>query len=150
MDDYILVDGELYHYGVKGMKWGVRREIGRKAQTAAYIESVNRSRQMKSQRLSVKMKRNKNKGKGYKNPELSIKKNELDRKTRKLEKLRNTLVKDLSPKDIERGRGSSFWMGFRGGFLGGPIGGLIAAGAYVMGNEHRIKKYEKEYTNRND
>ena len=25
MSDYIIVGGELYHYGVKGMKWGVRR-----------------------------------------------------------------------------------------------------------------------------
>lgn len=25
MTDYTIVDGELYHYGVKGMKWGVRR-----------------------------------------------------------------------------------------------------------------------------
>ena len=24
-NDYIIVGGELYHYGVKGMKWGVRR-----------------------------------------------------------------------------------------------------------------------------
>ena len=26
MDYYITSDGELYHYGVKGMKWGVRKE----------------------------------------------------------------------------------------------------------------------------
>ena len=25
MSDYIILDGELYHYGVKGQKWGVRR-----------------------------------------------------------------------------------------------------------------------------
>ena len=25
MADYILVDGELYHFGIKGQKWGVRR-----------------------------------------------------------------------------------------------------------------------------
>lgn len=24
-NDYIIMNGELYHYGVKGMKWGVRR-----------------------------------------------------------------------------------------------------------------------------
>jgi hypothetical protein len=25
MSEYVIKDGELYHYGVKGMRWGVRR-----------------------------------------------------------------------------------------------------------------------------
>ena len=26
MSDYVVMNGELYHYGVKGMKWGVRKD----------------------------------------------------------------------------------------------------------------------------
>lgn len=29
---------ELMHYGVKGMKWGVRRDMGRRARIAADLE----------------------------------------------------------------------------------------------------------------
>lgn len=27
MSNYVIVDGELYHHGVKGMRWGVRRKL---------------------------------------------------------------------------------------------------------------------------
>lgn len=29
MANYIIIDGELYHHGVKGMKWGVRKKDNR-------------------------------------------------------------------------------------------------------------------------
>lgn len=36
MSDYIIAsDGELYHYGVKGMKWGVRRKARKDAKEYA-------------------------------------------------------------------------------------------------------------------
>lgn len=31
-DDYIIHNGEIYHYGVKGMKWGIRRAKNNPAQ----------------------------------------------------------------------------------------------------------------------
>jgi RimJ/RimL family protein N-acetyltransferase len=40
MSNYVIINGELYHYGVKGMKWGIRkdrvRSSGRKAQPVLY------------------------------------------------------------------------------------------------------------------
>lgn len=35
MSEYKIENGELKHYGVKGMKWGVRRSLGAKARMAA-------------------------------------------------------------------------------------------------------------------
>jgi hypothetical protein len=37
MSDYIITNGELLHYGVKGMKWGRRRAVAR------YKKSMNKT-----------------------------------------------------------------------------------------------------------
>lgn len=54
MSNYILYDGELYHHGVKGMKWGRRRfqnedgsltELGKKREAKLqFKEDVKRAR----------------------------------------------------------------------------------------------------------
>ena len=33
MGNYFIVNGELYHHGVKGMKWGVRKDRKRDSAT---------------------------------------------------------------------------------------------------------------------
>ena len=55
MRDYILTqDGELYHYGVKGMKWGVRRSLGVKARGAAVYNKLIGMQQRQVNRLERK------------------------------------------------------------------------------------------------
>ena len=47
MSDYIIINGELYHYGVKGMKWGVvrnRRRAAKAAGDAAFKKSISDSK----------------------------------------------------------------------------------------------------------
>jgi len=32
--NYVIRDCELYHHGVKGMRWGIRKDISKKKKTA--------------------------------------------------------------------------------------------------------------------
>ena len=42
---YILTaDGELYHYGVKGMKWGVRRALRKQARASKLMKKKSQAR----------------------------------------------------------------------------------------------------------
>lgn len=88
----------IYHYGVKGMKWGVRRSLGVKARGAAVYRTLIKTQQKAVDRLEKKRET-----KGL-----------TDRQQRNLDRgkkvvaewteTRNKLIKDLSEKDIKRGQ----------------------------------------------
>lgn len=58
MSDYMIVNGELYHYGVPGMKWGKRKAVAY-ANKAANSNELARSWDQKAKRASERGKMNK-------------------------------------------------------------------------------------------
>ena len=50
----MMYDNELKHYGVKGMKWGVRRSIGVRARAGALYKSFGKTEERQIKRLENK------------------------------------------------------------------------------------------------
>ena len=92
-----LYNQELYHYGVKGMKWGVRRNIGIKSRAAAQYKRFADGANRNVRRLEAK----KN-NKGLTDRQAARLKKNRDL-ARDFTKKRNALVKNMSEKDIKRG-----------------------------------------------
>lgn len=157
---------ELMHYGVKGQKWGVRKQIGQKAKIAAnlerrsnaYANSANRALK-KQQKLQNKRLDKHNALSDYGQIELANSKyGSMSKKEQKLferyanhSKIANTMwsarniaIKDLSQKDIDKGRKYITKARLTGYAIGGPIG-QIAVDSY---DKKRADKFVEDYKNR--
>lgn len=96
---------ELYHAGVKGMKWGVRKKITATSQSVKRFGRSITAANIEEQRARIERSISKNKALQKKGRGDYRQKNARYRaKLRHLEKMRNRKISDLSEYDIDRGR----------------------------------------------
>lgn len=125
MREYVMHNGELYHYGVLGMKWGVRRGRSSSAFRRA-SEKVDKLRDKaveknlesakarqkalkKMSKATSERKYQKARKLEFEANKLAVKAAKITKKAVKLEKKMGRVfstvkLSDISPEDIERGR----------------------------------------------
>ena len=147
---------ELAHYGVKGQKWGVRREIARDARGAA---TAGRNSRINA-RLASKFKRmgsskflttsKKGDGKapgglkqGLSKALLSASKRRTI-KAEKFKKIQKTLSKGLSKDDIAQGQNYMRKSAIVYGLLAGPLVGVGVVGI----NQYRVGAQARKHATR--
>ena len=138
--EYVITrqDDELYHYGVKGMKWGVRRAIGRRAKVAATLERNKKTVDKQIAKTSERIK-------AYGNDapvKLRAKNRQLKDYSAKMELYRNKAIKDISDKDIKQGRS---WL-MKAGIMNAVLFGAPGAGGTMIYDQVRANRYIKEQT----
>jgi hypothetical protein len=96
---------ELYHHGVKGMKWGVRKKIAATSQSVRRLGRSISAATIEEQRHRIERSIAKNKSKQKHSGKDYRMQNARHRaKLKRLEKMRNQKIADLSEYDIDRGR----------------------------------------------
>lgn len=104
--EYIYTsDNELYHHGVKGMKWGVRKAIKNTSQSDRRLgrsisaASIEEQRRRIERSIARNKSRQRNGNRDYRQQNARYR-----AKLKRLEKMRNQKISDLSEYDIDRGR----------------------------------------------
>lgn len=93
---------ELYHYGVPGMKWGVRRKIAKRARLAGKTYYGEKNVQKKISRATNKRTEKLIRGKSTQRIDKRI--NRLNNNAKQLRKLMTLQTSGLLKSDVEKGR----------------------------------------------
>lgn len=124
---------ELYHYGVKGMKWGVRRDRAKRARTAAWIGYANK--QYGRDINSLQRKKASNEAKGLSNKKVNAQLKQKSTEIKNRSDLRDKLISDLSEKEIKAGERYLKLAG-----LGGAVGSMVYASVKEKDVQDRLIK----------
>lgn len=133
------MNDELYHYGVPGMKWGVRRDRERRARVAYILDKENKIGEKKIQKLSEKRKKQIINGRDTSKTDRYIERYKKNNRLRT--SIRNIAIKDLSEKDIKAGKRVCEEIGILSALVGGYPGVVVANAAMVKDAHNYMKKY---------
>lgn len=144
--EYVITrqDDELYHYGVKGMKWGVRRQLGKQAKVAATLERNKKTVDKQIAKTSEQLKAYGGKMMTDQVAKLRANNKSLKDYSSKMEHYRNKAIKDLSDKDIQQGRK---WL-MKAGITSGVLFGAPGVGATMIYDQVRANSFMKKEANK--
>ena len=141
MGKYVVCNDELCHHGVKGMKWGVRRDRARRARVVAGIRKTNSDQLKKLEQM--KLKRDKKAKYEEDTTKLDAKIKAANKFINNNRRLMNRAMSGLTQKELDRGRRQMTALN-TAGFLTGVLGSLAVSSAQAL----EYNKVAKTYGNR--
>ena len=141
MGNYIICNDELCHHGVKGMKWGVRRDRAIRARVVAYTRKLNSNQLKKLEKM--KLKRDKKAEYEEDTTKLDTKIKAANKFISNNRRLMNRAMSGLTQKELDRGRRQTTALN-TAGLLTGVLGNIVVGSVQAL----EYNKVAKTYGNR--